>query len=215
MLMQIDGLVKRVTTLGRSVYSNFSFENEVDALWKAGVREKNEEVAARGKKFLDWFRLQSLAFEIVQLAGPTNIIILVPVPFVLLNLQIENEVDALWKAGVREKNEEVAARGKKFLDWFRLQSLAFEIVQLAGPTNIIILVPVPFVLLNLQTLHKTTFCFVRTHLASGQKEGDEVKRNMDVMEILKKTRSPRLRGVPGQPMPLIAFWIMNYTTPKS
>ncbi|WOH15394.1 hypothetical protein DCAR_0934932 [Daucus carota subsp. sativus] len=60
-----------------------------------------------------------------------------------------------------------------------------------------------------KTLHKTTFCFVRTHLASGQKEGDEVKRNMDVMEILKKTRSPRLRGVPGQPMPLIAFWIMS------
>ena len=60
-----------------------------------------------------------------------------------------------------------------------------------------------------KTLHKTTFCFVRTHLASGQKEGDEVKRNMDVMEILKKTRSPRLHGVPGQPMPLIAFWIMS------
>ncbi|XP_017249413.2 phosphoglycerate mutase-like protein 1 isoform X2 [Daucus carota subsp. sativus] len=30
---------------------------------------------------------------------------------------IENEDDVLWKADVREKNEEVAARGKKFLDW--------------------------------------------------------------------------------------------------
>ena len=32
-------------------------------------------------------------------------------------MQIENEDDVLWKADVREKNEEVAARGKKFLDW--------------------------------------------------------------------------------------------------
>ncbi|XP_017249960.1 type I inositol polyphosphate 5-phosphatase 8 isoform X3 [Daucus carota subsp. sativus] len=52
------------------------------------------------------------------------------------------------------------------------------------------------------TLHNTTFCFVCTHLASGQKEGDEVKRNMDVMEILKKTRFPHSRGVRGQPRPL-------------
>lgn len=32
-------------------------------------------------------------------------------------MQIENEDDILWKADTREKNEEVAARGKKFLDW--------------------------------------------------------------------------------------------------
>lgn len=50
------------------------------------------------------------------------------------------------------------------------------------------------------TMHKTTFCFICTHLASGQKEGDEVKRNMDVMEILKKTKFPRSRRVPEQPM---------------
>ncbi|XP_043711746.1 type I inositol polyphosphate 5-phosphatase 8 [Telopea speciosissima] len=40
------------------------------------------------------------------------------------------------------------------------------------------------------TLHQTTFCFVCTHLTSGEKEGDEVRRNSDVMEILKKTRFP-------------------------
>lgn len=51
------------------------------------------------------------------------------------------------------------------------------------------------------TLHNTTFCFICTHLASGQKEGDEVKRNMDVMEILKKTKFPCSRRVPGQPKP--------------
>ncbi|PKU87034.1 type I inositol polyphosphate 5-phosphatase 8 [Dendrobium catenatum] len=38
------------------------------------------------------------------------------------------------------------------------------------------------------TLRGTTFCFVCTHLASGEREGDEVRRNADVMEILKKTK---------------------------
>ncbi|KAL1819706.1 hypothetical protein ACET3Z_014575 [Daucus carota] len=50
------------------------------------------------------------------------------------------------------------------------------------------------------TMYKTTFCFVCTHLASGQKEGDEVKRNMDVMEILKKTKFPHSCRVPRQPV---------------
>lgn len=30
---------------------------------------------------------------------------------------IENDTDVLWTADVREKNEEVAARGQKFLNW--------------------------------------------------------------------------------------------------
>ncbi|CAN1775494.1 Type I inositol polyphosphate 5-phosphatase 8 [Linum perenne] len=38
------------------------------------------------------------------------------------------------------------------------------------------------------TLYDTTFCFVGTHLTSGEKEGDETRRNSDVCEILKKTR---------------------------
>lgn len=38
------------------------------------------------------------------------------------------------------------------------------------------------------TLYNTTFCFVCTHLASGEKFGDELRRNMDVSEILKKTK---------------------------
>lgn len=46
------------------------------------------------------------------------------------------------------------------------------------------------------TLHQTTFCFVCTHLTSGEKEGDEVRRNYDVMEILKKTRFPQSRRLP-------------------
>lgn len=43
------------------------------------------------------------------------------------------------------------------------------------------------------SLQETSFCFVCTHLASGQKEGDELRRNADVSEILKRTifnRSP-------------------------
>ncbi|WCJ28252.1 Type I inositol polyphosphate 5-phosphatase 5 [Euphorbia peplus] len=51
------------------------------------------------------------------------------------------------------------------------------------------------------TLHETTFCFVCTHLTSGEKEGDEVRRNSDVTEIIKKTRfSHSCRG-PGRPFP--------------
>ncbi|KAI7991634.1 Type IV inositol polyphosphate 5-phosphatase 7 [Camellia lanceoleosa] len=41
------------------------------------------------------------------------------------------------------------------------------------------------------SLHQTSFCFVCSHLTSGQKEGDELRRNSDVMEILRKTRFPQ------------------------
>ncbi|XP_059660472.1 type I inositol polyphosphate 5-phosphatase 4-like [Cornus florida] len=44
------------------------------------------------------------------------------------------------------------------------------------------------------SLHQTSFCFVCSHLTSGQKEGDELRRNSDVMEILRKTRFPRVQG---------------------
>ncbi|KAL5716628.1 phosphoinositide 5-phosphatase [Ranunculus cassubicifolius] len=49
------------------------------------------------------------------------------------------------------------------------------------------------------TLHQINFCFVCTHLTSGEKDGDEVRRNSDVMEILKKTRFSHSLRVPGQP----------------
>uniref|UniRef100_A0ACD6A0L5 Uncharacterized protein n=1 Tax=Avena sativa TaxID=4498 RepID=A0ACD6A0L5_AVESA len=39
-------------------------------------------------------------------------------------------------------------------------------------------------------LHQTSFCFVCSHLTSGHKDGDEHRRNSDVMEILRKTRFP-------------------------
>lgn len=35
------------------------------------------------------------------------------------------------------------------------------------------------------TVHQTSFCFVCSHLASGEKEGDELRRNSDVAEIHK------------------------------
>jgi hypothetical protein len=44
------------------------------------------------------------------------------------------------------------------------------------------------------SLHHTSFCFICCHLTSGEKEGDELRRNSDVMEILRKTRFPRVRG---------------------
>ncbi|KAJ4822195.1 hypothetical protein Tsubulata_030311 [Turnera subulata] len=50
-------------------------------------------------------------------------------------------------------------------------------------------------------LHQTSFCFVCTHLTSGEKEGDEVRRNSDVAEILKKTRFSHTNRNLGQPLP--------------
>ncbi|GMJ09102.1 CVP2 like 1 [Hibiscus trionum] len=44
-------------------------------------------------------------------------------------------------------------------------------------------------------LHQTNFCFICSHLSSGQKEGDELRRNFDVMEIIRKTRFPRVHGM--------------------
>ncbi|XP_073049772.1 type I inositol polyphosphate 5-phosphatase 4-like [Primulina eburnea] len=45
------------------------------------------------------------------------------------------------------------------------------------------------------SLHQTSFCFVCSHLSSGEKDGDEQRRNSDVMEILRKTRFPRVHDM--------------------
>ncbi|KEH23792.1 putative phosphoric monoester hydrolase [Medicago truncatula] len=42
------------------------------------------------------------------------------------------------------------------------------------------------------SLRQTSFCFVCSHLTSGQRDGDELRRNSDVMEILRKTRFPHI-----------------------
>lgn len=51
------------------------------------------------------------------------------------------------------------------------------------------------------SLHQTSFCFICSHLTSGQKEGDELRRNSDVMEILRKTRFPRVQGLGDEKSP--------------
>ncbi|KAJ3695793.1 hypothetical protein LUZ60_001170 [Juncus effusus] len=51
------------------------------------------------------------------------------------------------------------------------------------------------------SVHRTSFCFVCSHLASGEKEGDELKRNSDVAEILKSTQFPKICKVPGRQIP--------------
>ncbi|KAL8162594.1 hypothetical protein V2J09_014083 [Rumex salicifolius] len=38
------------------------------------------------------------------------------------------------------------------------------------------------------SIHQTLFCFICTHLTSGEKEGDELKRNADVYEIHRRTQ---------------------------
>ncbi|URE02976.1 endonuclease exonuclease phosphatase family domain containing protein [Musa troglodytarum] len=51
------------------------------------------------------------------------------------------------------------------------------------------------------SLHRTSFCFVCSHLTSGEKEGDELKRNADVSEILKSTQFPKVCKIPGSRIP--------------
>ncbi|TVU27187.1 hypothetical protein EJB05_29780 [Eragrostis curvula] len=51
------------------------------------------------------------------------------------------------------------------------------------------------------SLHQTSLCFVCSHLASGEKEGDELRRNSDVVEILKNTQFRRLCKRSGRKIP--------------
>ncbi|KAK3118291.1 hypothetical protein QOZ80_9BG0696790 [Eleusine coracana subsp. coracana] len=51
------------------------------------------------------------------------------------------------------------------------------------------------------SLHQTSLCFVCSHLASGEKEGDELRRNSDVVEILKNTQFHRLCKRSGRRIP--------------
>ena len=51
------------------------------------------------------------------------------------------------------------------------------------------------------SFHQTSFCFVCSHLASGEKEGDELKRNLDVNEILKNTQFSRICKSPWSRIP--------------
>ncbi|KAF0924286.1 hypothetical protein E2562_009988 [Oryza meyeriana var. granulata] len=48
------------------------------------------------------------------------------------------------------------------------------------------------------SIHQTYFCFVCCHLTSGEKDGDELKRNADVEEILRRTV---FNPLPGLSMP--------------
>lgn len=51
------------------------------------------------------------------------------------------------------------------------------------------------------SLHQTSLCFVCSHLASGEKDGDELRRNSDVVEILKNTQFRRVCKRSGSRIP--------------
>ncbi|KAG0556610.1 hypothetical protein KC19_11G067000 [Ceratodon purpureus] len=51
------------------------------------------------------------------------------------------------------------------------------------------------------SLHQTSFCFVCTHLTSGHKAGDELRRNADVADVLRRTTFPRLVKLSGMQLP--------------
>ncbi|XP_064966258.1 type I inositol polyphosphate 5-phosphatase 8-like isoform X3 [Musa acuminata AAA Group] len=59
------------------------------------------------------------------------------------------------------------------------------------------------------TLERTTFCFICTHLASGEKDGDEVRRNLDVAEIMKRTRFQQSHRIAG-PAPYLPETILEH-----
>lgn len=50
-------------------------------------------------------------------------------------------------------------------------------------------------------LHHTSFCFVCSHLTSGDKDGDQLRRNTDFTEILRRTKFPRLVTLFGVELP--------------
>ncbi|KAL3525985.1 hypothetical protein ACH5RR_014357 [Cinchona calisaya] len=64
----------------------------------------------------------------------------------------------------------------------------------------------------------TNFCFIAAHLASGEKKGDEGKRNYQVSEIFRRTSFPRLPQDGNKPVPVTIlghdqiFWFgdLNY-----
>ncbi|XP_034909457.1 type I inositol polyphosphate 5-phosphatase 10 isoform X2 [Populus alba] len=51
------------------------------------------------------------------------------------------------------------------------------------------------------SFHQTSFCFVCSHLASGEREGDELRRNLDVIEIIKNTQFSRICKSPCSRIP--------------
>ncbi|KAL0543272.1 hypothetical protein IC582_018363 [Cucumis melo] len=51
------------------------------------------------------------------------------------------------------------------------------------------------------SVHETSFCFVCSHLASGEKEGDEIKRNADAAEIIKSTQFSKICKKPNKRAP--------------
>lgn len=46
------------------------------------------------------------------------------------------------------------------------------------------------------SIYQTRFCFICTHLTSGEKDSDELKRNADVCEIHRRTRFYHDDGFP-------------------
>ncbi|XP_031265836.1 type I inositol polyphosphate 5-phosphatase 10-like isoform X1 [Pistacia vera] len=68
------------------------------------------------------------------------------------------------------------------------------------------------------SFYQTNFCFICSHLASGEKEGDELRRNLDVIEILRNTQFPKICRTPSSRVPekildhdrVIWFGDLNY-----
>ncbi|XP_064985618.1 type I inositol polyphosphate 5-phosphatase 1-like isoform X2 [Musa acuminata AAA Group] len=66
------------------------------------------------------------------------------------------------------------------------------------------------------SIYQTPFCFVCSHLSSGEKSGDELRRNSDVQEIHRRTQFSTVAGGAGLPKTIHdherIFWLgdLNY-----
>ena len=52
------------------------------------------------------------------------------------------------------------------------------------------------------SIEGTSFCFIAAHLASGEKKGDEIRRNHQVSEIFRRTYFPQAAKTDNSSPPL-------------
>ncbi|GKE86537.1 type I inositol polyphosphate 5-phosphatase 10-like protein isoform X1, partial [Tanacetum coccineum] len=75
------------------------------------------------------------------------------------------------------------------------------------------------------TFKQTRLCFVCSRLDSGEKEGDKLRSNLDVIEIIKSTQFPKICEIPNANVPdkksrprvstmllfvVLTAWYLNY-----
>ncbi|KAK6122691.1 hypothetical protein DH2020_043575 [Rehmannia glutinosa] len=89
------------------------------------------------------------------------------------------------------------------LDRATFRRVGGQVITLDGVRTRIVRPRIHLVHMHLRTMHMQRLDIRDTlyHLTSGQKDGDELRRNADVMEILRKTRFPQVSGANDEKSP--------------